>query len=104
MDSLILPYAVPTGNAIIETMNNNLKRFLPNNVETRVTYTSQKLGTKFQFKGKTKYQHKHDVAYYSKCPEGTCNNNCLGETGRRIIERSADIEVEIHNRTYLDMH
>ena len=39
MHSLILPNDGPKGNTIIKTMNNNLKRFLPNNVNTRVTYT-----------------------------------------------------------------
>ena len=28
--------------------------------------------------------------HYSNCPEPTCNEDYLGETGRRIIERSAD--------------
>ena len=64
-------------------MNNNLTRFLPSNVETRVTYTGQKYGTKFQFKNTKKYQHK-------QCPEQTCSKNCLGETRKRIIERLAD--------------
>ena len=35
------------GNTIIKTLNNSLKRFLPNNVKTRVTYTDQKISTKF---------------------------------------------------------
>ena len=70
-------------------MNNSLKRILPDNVKTRVTYTGQKLGTKFQNKDKTKDQHKHDLVYYSKCPEPICNQDYLGKTGRRIIERSA---------------
>ena len=34
-------------------------------------------------------QHKQDLVYYSKCPEPTRNENYLGETGRRIIQRSA---------------
>ena len=71
-------------------MNNNLKRFLPSNAETRVTYTGQKYGTKFQLKNTKKYQHKHDFVYYVKCPEQTCSKNCLGETRKRIIERLAD--------------
>ena len=37
-----------------------------------------------------KDQHKHDFVYFSKCLEPTCNEDYLGETGRRIIERSAD--------------
>ena len=89
MYSLILPYAGPKGNTIIKTMNNSLKRILPDNVKTRVTYTGQKLGTKFQNKDKTKDQHKHDLVYYSKCPE-TCKEDYLGENGSRIIERLAD--------------
>ena len=68
-------------------MNNSLKRILPDNVKTRVTYTGQKLGTKFQNKDKTKDQHKHNLVYYSKCSEPTCNEDDLGKTGRRIIER-----------------
>ena len=90
MYSLILLYARPKGNSIIKTMNNNLKHVSPNNVKTRVTYTGQKLSTKLQIKDKTKDQHKHELVYYSKCPEPTCNEDYLGETGRRIIERSAD--------------
>ena len=90
MYSLILPYAGPKGNSIIKTMKNSLKRILPDNVKTRVTYSGQKLSTKLQIKDKTKDQHKHDLAYYSKCPETTCNEDYLGKTRKRIIERSAD--------------
>ena len=42
---------------------------------TRVLYTGQKLSTKFRIKDKTKDQHKHDLVYYSKCPEPTCNED-----------------------------
>ena len=48
MYSLIWPYGGPKGNTIIKSMNNSLKHILPDNVKTRVTYTGQKLGTKFQ--------------------------------------------------------
>ena len=43
MHSLILPYTGLKDNTIIKTMNNSLKRFLPDNVKTRVTYTGKKL-------------------------------------------------------------
>ena len=40
---------------------------------------------------KIKDQHKHDLVYYSRCPEPTCKEeDYLVETGRSIIERSAD--------------
>ena len=59
-------------------------------VKTRVTNTGQKISTKLQIKDKTKDQHKHDLIYYSKIPEPTCNEDYLGETGRIITERSSD--------------
>ena len=85
-----MPYAAPKGNSIIKTMKNSLKHILPNNVKTRVTYSGQILSTKLQIKNKTKDQQKHDLVHYSKCPEPTCNEDYLGETGKRIIERSVD--------------
>ena len=78
MYSLILPYARPKGNSIIKTMNKSLKRILPDNVKTRVTYTNQKLSTELQIKDKIKDQHKHDLVYYYKCPVPTCNEDYFG--------------------------
>ena len=71
MHSLILPYAGPKGSTIIKTMNNRLKHILPENVNSRVRYISQKLVTNFQIKDKTKDQHKHALAFNSECPEPT---------------------------------
>ena len=88
--SLMLPYAGTKGNTIIKSMNSCLKRNLPNNVNTRVTYTGQKLNTKFQIKDKTDPKHVHDLIYYAKCPEEFCNDDYLGETDRRIFERTID--------------
>ena len=90
LHSLILPYVGPKGKNIIKSMNNNIQRILPNNVKTWITYTGRKFGSKFQIKDLTKNQHKHDLIYYSKCPEPICDKDYLGETGRRIIERAAD--------------
>ena len=65
LHSLIVPYAGPKGKNIIKSMNNNIQRILPNNIKTRITHTGR------------------------KCPEPNCDNDYLGETGRRIIERAA---------------
>ena len=62
----LIPYAGPKGKNIIKSMNNNIQRILPNNVKTRITHTSRKLGM-FQIKDLTKNQHEHDLIYYSKC-------------------------------------
>ena len=71
-------------------MSNSSKHILPGNVKTGVTHTGQKLDTKFQIKDKTKDYHKDDLVYYSKCPESTINEDFIGETGRRIIQREAN--------------
>ena len=73
MYSLIWTDARPKGNTITKTISNSLKRFLPNNVKTRVSYTGQKIGTKFQINNKTKDQHNHDLAYYNNCLKPICN-------------------------------
>ena len=70
-------------------MNNNV-RILSNNVTTRITHTGRELCTKFQIKDLTKNQHEHDLIYHSKCPEPKCNEDYLGKTGRRRIEKTAD--------------
>ena len=36
---------------------------------TQVTFTNQKLSTQFNVKDRTKFEHKHDVIYFGKCPE-----------------------------------
>ena len=59
-------------------------------MKTRITYCGGKLGTKFQIKDLTKNQDEYNLIYYSKCPEPNCNEDYLGETGTRIIERTVD--------------
>ena len=71
-------------------MNNNIQQILPSIVKTGITYTGRKLGTKFQIKDLTRNQHENDLIYYSKCLKTNCNEDYLGETGRRIIQRTAD--------------
>ena len=75
MYSLILSYRGPKRNTITKTMNNGLKRILPDNVKTRLTKKGRKRGTKSQIKDETKDQHKHGLVYYSKCTEPTCNED-----------------------------
>ena len=103
MYSLISPYAGRKGNTVVKTINNSLKRILADNVKPRVTYTDPKLSTKLQIKDKTKDQHKHDLAYYSKCPETTCNEDYLGKTERELLKDQLIIAKKINNCTYLDM-
>ena len=45
---------------------------------TQVTFTGQKLSTQFNVKDRTKFEHKHDVIYFVKCP--IILVNLLGES------------------------
>ena len=59
-------------------------------MKTCITYEGKKLSTQFPAKDRTKFQHRHNVVYFSRCPKATCNEICVGETDRRIKERIMD--------------
>ena len=88
--SLLLLFLGPKCTAIVQNLNKTLKNVLPSNVKTQITYTGQTLNSSFQIKYKTNEKHKHDLSYYTKCPEASCSEEYLGETGRIIIERVSD--------------
>ena len=73
--SLLLPFAGPKGKTIVKNLNKTLKNVLPSNVKTRITYTGQKLNSRFQIKDKINEKHKHDLPYYTKCPEASIQKN-----------------------------
>ena len=44
-----------------------------------------------------KFDHQHDLKYHTKCPEESCTDDYIGESGKWVIERVKD-----HNgRDYL---
>ena len=77
--SLLLPFAGFQGITVGKNLNITLKNVLPNNVITCITYTGQKLSSKFQIKDKTDEKHKHNLIYYTNCPEPFCTKDYLGE-------------------------
>ena len=87
--SSLSSFAGPKGTTIVKNFNKTLKNVLPSNVKTSITYTDQKLSCRFQIKEKINETHKHDLIYYTKCPEASCTEEYLGETGCRIIEQAA---------------
>ena len=64
-----------------------------------MTYTGKKPGTSFNVKDQSKFDHQHDVVYYVDCPNETCRENYIGESGRRISEHIKD-----HNGRDLKSH
>ena len=59
-------------------------------MKPQITYTGKKLGSLFQTKVQTIFQHKHDVIYHGKFPVENCVDNYIGETARRVNERTVD--------------
>ena len=51
--SLLLPFAGSKSTTIAKNLNKTFKNILPNNVKTGITYTGQKLRSRFQMKDKT---------------------------------------------------
>ena len=51
----------------------------------KTVYTATKLGSNFQIKDKTKFDHKHVLVYYVKCSE--CQEDYIKDRGRRPHER-----------------
>ena len=88
--SLLLPFAGPKGTTISKNLNKTLRNVLPSNVKTRISYTGQKLNSRFQIKDEINEKQKHDLIYYTKCPKASCTEGYLGETVRRIIEQVTD--------------
>ena len=87
---LILQYAGKQGTQLTSKMKKQLKKVLPENLKTIVTYQSKKLASKFPVKDKIDFQHQNNFVYYGKCPNHNCKDDYIGETDRRVIERVID--------------
>ena len=87
---LVIPYNGDKGSNTIKALQKDLDRILPNNVNAKIVYTATKLGNKIFIKDQTRFEHNHDVIYSAQCPSPQCNENYIGEVGRRVIERIKD--------------
>ena len=87
---LLLPYRGRKDNYVIKSLKKQISKLLPENVKAQVTYTGTKLGTCFNLKDQTKFEHKNDIIYHGKCPAEECPDNYIGETKRRMSERISD--------------
>ena len=68
-------------------------------MKTCITYEGTKISTQFPVKNITKFEHRHNVLYFSRCPNVTCNETYVEETDRRIKERIMD-----HNKSDKSLH
>ena len=71
-------------------MKRRISKLLLPESKTQGTYTGQKLSTCFNVKDQSKLDHQHDLVYYADCPNETCREIYIGESGCRISERIKD--------------
>ena len=60
---------------------------MPSNVKLQLSFTGNKLSSRFNIKDKTKFAHKHDRIYLGSNPETMFNNDYTDETKSQISER-----------------
>ena len=87
---LVLPYQGDKGSNLLKSMKRYVSKLLPEHTKSEITFTGKKLNSCFSIKDKTSFEHQHDLIYYINCTKPSCRGNCVGETGRRIIERIKD--------------
>ena len=73
---LFLPFSGKQGIQLLSKMKKQLKKTIPSNVKTCITYGDTKLSTQFLVKDRTKFEHRHNIVYFSCCPNETCNKTC----------------------------
>ena len=99
----MFPFAGAKGDTMLKSMNRCIERIVPNHVNTRITYTGHKLNTRSQTEGKTAQIHKHDLVYYVKCPDQSCNQDYLGEKVVELLREQLTIVVKINIHIYINM-
>ena len=65
------------GEHLIKSMKKRTSKLLPPEIKTQVAYTGKKLSTCFNVKDQSKFEHQHDVVYYTDCPNEKCRENYI---------------------------
>ena len=100
---LVLPYKGEQRQKVTKSVNNYVKRLLPQNHTVQHVHKNRRLGSVFDIKDQTKLEHKHDLTYLVKCPENACSETYLGETARRLNERIIE-HADKDNKSQMPMH
>ena len=87
---LFLPFSGKQGIQLLSKIKKQLKKTIPLNVKTCITYEGTKFSTQFSVRDRTKFEHRRNIVHFSRCPNVSCNETYVGETDRRITERIMD--------------
>ena len=86
---LQLPFRGSEGDALVRSLKNTLKRNLPD-TECKIVHTGSKLSQYFNIKDGVDEKHLSNLIYKFDCRNKKCNEDYVGETGRRIEVREDD--------------
>ena len=100
---LLLPYQGDKGIGLTKPLKRTLNKHPPHNVKTQVRFTGQNFSTQFNVKDRTKFEYRHDVVYFGKCPEHNCADNYLSKSSRRISKQIIDHGGRNQNSNFLVM-
>ena len=82
---LVLSCKGHKGEQVVNSMRKRLNVVLPRNVKIKTSYTGKSLSLCFKTKDRMKFEHEH-----VKCPEESCTDYYIGESGRSVLERVKD--------------
>ena len=100
---LVISYQGKNGDHVLKSFKKGMRKMLPNKLKPHIVFTGGKVGRSFQIKDKTEIKHNHDITYYKECPEKQCNENYIGEPGRRISESIIDHTAR-DSKSYVHKH
>ncbi len=87
---LKVPFAGEKGEALIKDLNRTLQRNLPTKIKCRIVRTGTKLQQNFNIKDKLEDKHRSNLIYQHECMNKKCDEDYVGETGRRKEVRTND--------------
>ena len=81
-----LPYAGKKGCSIIKSLEKDLKKTLPANVEADIISTITKFSSKLNsIKDPTPLEVQHDLIYHSVCNNDNCNDDWFSKQDQVIV-------------------
>ena len=86
-----LPNAGEKGCSIIKSLQRQLKKTLPANLEADIIYTWTKPSSQLNnIKDPTPLEEQHDLIDHLVCNNDNCNDDYIGEIAQRLKERVKD--------------
>ena len=72
---LFLPFWGKQDIQLLSKIKRQLKKSISSNVKTCITYEGTKLSAQFPVNDRTKFEHRHNTVYFSRCPNVSCKRN-----------------------------